>query len=85
MLGIFAASMSQCSPVWKTGTIYWMTAEFFTDIYRLNVVRSGRPKQLFGASNFGSHIVMSQCSPVWKTGTIRQREVAVPAGQAVSM
>ena len=31
------------------------------------------------------HYGTSQCSPVWKTGTIRQREVAVPAGQAVSM
>ena len=62
---------SQCSPVWKTGT---MSSPFLTWAARvvcLNVVRSGRPEQLGAGIALVVLVFASQCSPVWKTGTIR--------------
>ena len=61
--------MSQCSPVWKTGTI--KERKGCEDLQRgLNVVRSGRPEQWEGREKSTIAGVLSQCSPVWKTGTI---------------
>ena len=39
------AGGSQCSPVWKTGTIILVTIRGGSPEERLNVVRSGRPEQ----------------------------------------
>ena len=62
--------MSQCSPVWKTGTIQLMITTSLSGLPGLNVVRSGRPEQSDELPHKSWYFKMSQCSPVWKTGTI---------------
>mgnify|MGYP001642393466 CR=1 FL=1 len=70
---------SQCSPVWKTGTITHWTPSPSTHPFGLNVVRSGRPEQFWEQRAQPGKEVMSQCSPVWKTGTIRKAAIAEKA------
>ena len=65
---------SQCSPVWKTGTIALRGHLVLRDSgggRSLNVVRSGRPEQSLASGVVLPRFSGSQCSPVWKTGTIK--------------
>ena len=73
-------SASQCSLVWKTGTIARPGQYSAVQAGRLNVVRPGRPEQCNDARAAQKGELKSQCSPVWKTGTIvegvvRRRQV----------
>ena len=69
--------VSQCSPVWKTGTI-GEPSQSRPSPDCLNVVRSGRPEQLINPSPEEIEPLLSQCSPVWKTGTIQRGCSRVP-------
>ena len=75
--------MSQCSPVWKTGTII-TPAPTLTDC-RFRSQCS--PEQLILQEDGDVvEIIMSQCSPVWKTGTILSQLAGLgPAELEVSM
>ena len=66
---------SQCSPVWKTGTILRLRSVQGTGRARLNVVRSGRPEQFLEVLEVFLQFLRSQCSPVWKTGTMLLHQV----------
>ena len=69
---------SQCSPVWKTGTIRFLATRLTFAMSGLNVVRSGRPEQWRQLDCHRVTVQQSQCSPVWKTGTIGHPGASTP-------
>ena len=77
--------MSQCSLVWKTGTIARPGQYSAVQAGRLNVVRSGRPEQCHGKALASLDKPKSQCSPAWKTGTIPGRMLSDALLRLVSM
>ena len=77
--------MSQCSPVWKTGTIactvgvhHAAEASQCSPVWKTGTMSLERFPAI-------SAIAMSQCSPVWKTGTICAPENSGRASEFVSM
>ena len=81
----YSYKVSQCSPVWETGTIPASTPLGDAGTCRLNVVRSGRPEQYQDNTQSQTESSESQCSPVWETGTIRYVWDRIRTGTAVSM
>ena len=77
--------LSQCSPVWKTGTIGLIGGFAYQCVFGLNVVRSGRPEQCLLKEYEARDGFLSQCSPVWKTGTIKHLIIPFFIGSGVSM